>query len=390
MKTQHTQPQQQLQRVAENLYKSQSSGRYYALLKSGGKQIRKSLKTADRKLAERKLAGLRDKVSRLTSTEGKNLLFAEYDKDNPALLIGGISKRWLDSITPRLKPSTLLRRTVAIKSLSRFFRGLTVRNIGLRQVEAYLMKRSKERNPQTVNIEVETLRGILGYAVAHGMILDNPAAGIKRLRITQKPITCPTREQFVKILSHMRTNEGKRDAEQSADVVEFLGYSGWRLGEAGNLQWQHVNMELGQITIAGDPETGPKNRKAKTVPMSPPLMRLIQRLRDALPQPPQPTDKVLIVANPRKGMDTATTALRYPHFSVHSLRHFFVTNAIECGLDFRVIAGLVNHSDGGALLAKRYAHLRDAHLAASVKKLTFDAAAEEPANVIRFKTAANE
>ena len=41
--------------VAECLYRNDASGIYYALIKRGGKQIRRSLKTSDRKLAERKL-----------------------------------------------------------------------------------------------------------------------------------------------------------------------------------------------------------------------------------------------------------------------------------------------------------------------------------------------
>ena len=41
--------------VAENLYRLESSGGYYALVKKAGKQFRRSLKTNDRKLAERRL-----------------------------------------------------------------------------------------------------------------------------------------------------------------------------------------------------------------------------------------------------------------------------------------------------------------------------------------------
>jgi hypothetical protein len=42
-------------RVAENLYRLESSGGYYALLKRGDKQFRRSLKTKDCKLADRRL-----------------------------------------------------------------------------------------------------------------------------------------------------------------------------------------------------------------------------------------------------------------------------------------------------------------------------------------------
>jgi hypothetical protein len=46
-------------KVAENLFRLESSGAYYALLKKSGKQFRRSLKTQDRKLADRRLKELR-------------------------------------------------------------------------------------------------------------------------------------------------------------------------------------------------------------------------------------------------------------------------------------------------------------------------------------------
>ncbi|MDC0276757.1 hypothetical protein OAL00_07470, partial [Verrucomicrobiales bacterium] len=50
-----------------------------------------------------------------------------------------------------------------------------------------------------------------------------------------------------------------------------------------------------------------------------------------------------------------------PHFTHHSLRHFFVSNAIEVGVDFKSIAAWIGHKDGGILVAQTYGHLREAH-----------------------------
>jgi len=64
--------------VAECLYRSNASGIYYALFKRGGKQIRKSLKTSDRRLAERLLLQLKEKVGGLQPTrEQARQTFAE-------------------------------------------------------------------------------------------------------------------------------------------------------------------------------------------------------------------------------------------------------------------------------------------------------------------------
>ena len=49
-------------KVGENLYRLKTSGTYYALLKRGGKQIRKSLKTKDKELAARKLGEQRSRL----------------------------------------------------------------------------------------------------------------------------------------------------------------------------------------------------------------------------------------------------------------------------------------------------------------------------------------
>ncbi len=107
----------QFVKVAENLYRYQPSGGYYALLKRGGKQIRRSLKTQERKLAERRLADLREKVDRIDTSKGKTKIeFMEA------------AQLWLDSMQPPLKPCSFLRRQTSIKQLKRHFGPSTSHN----------------------------------------------------------------------------------------------------------------------------------------------------------------------------------------------------------------------------------------------------------------------
>ena len=82
-------------KVGENLYRHVPSGNYYALLKRGGKQFRRSLKTTDRALAQRRLSALRDQVNNLTLTAEKNATFAD------------LAKAWIETQTHALKPSSL-------------------------------------------------------------------------------------------------------------------------------------------------------------------------------------------------------------------------------------------------------------------------------------------
>src|SRR5947208_1974573 len=105
-------------KVGENLYRLESSHKYYALLKRGGKQIRRSLKTTDAALARRRLATLRTKVARLNQSPGAgSITFAE------------LACRWLENVKVKLKESSALRLSVCLKGLKPFFRGVAVRNI---------------------------------------------------------------------------------------------------------------------------------------------------------------------------------------------------------------------------------------------------------------------
>jgi len=88
------------------------NGTYYALAERGGKQIKKSLKTKDRKLAEQKLTDFVAKVDRLGSgSEYRTIGFEE------------LAKKWLASVKPESKPNSYSRRSVAINGLLPHFTG---------------------------------------------------------------------------------------------------------------------------------------------------------------------------------------------------------------------------------------------------------------------------
>ena len=77
-------------KVGENLYRLKTSGTYYALLKRGGKQIRKSLKTKDKELAARKLGELREKVSRLNTVPCEEAVKTPWTLNNNSAFDGGV------------------------------------------------------------------------------------------------------------------------------------------------------------------------------------------------------------------------------------------------------------------------------------------------------------
>src|SRR5471032_1237107 len=125
-------------RVAECLYRSDASGIYYALLKKGGKQIRRSLKTVDRKLAERRLADFREQVGRLESR-----------RDSSRLTFDEVATRWLNTWRGHLKASSVRDRAVNLRQLSTVFGGSPVRGITRAHCEAWAERRSPQVSAST-------------------------------------------------------------------------------------------------------------------------------------------------------------------------------------------------------------------------------------------------
>ena len=83
----------------------------------------------------------------------------------------------------------------------------------------------------------------------------------------------------------------------------------------------------------------------------------------------------------------ACERLGFRRFGHHTMRHFFCSNAIEAGCDFKVIAEWLGHRDGGVLVAMTYGHLRSEHSVAMARRITFDAETSESlnANVVALR-----
>ena len=80
--------------VAENLYRREPSGTYYAVLKRDGKQICKSLNSHDRKLADRRLSEFVGQAANLRPQDESRISFE------------ALAAQWLDTQRHTITPST--------------------------------------------------------------------------------------------------------------------------------------------------------------------------------------------------------------------------------------------------------------------------------------------
>jgi integrase len=110
-----------------------------------------------------------------------------------------------------------------------------------------------------------------------------------------------------------------------ADTVEFLAYSGCRIGEAQKARWEDLNEAKGCLRIL---ET--KNGKPRSIPLLPAMRDLLARIRATLRavrnKQRLADNRILSVGECQKSLTAACKRAKVTRITHHDLRHLFATD----------------------------------------------------------------
>jgi len=177
-------------------------------------------------------------------------------------------RHWLDVNRHALSAGTAKRKTQYIEGLDPFLNGTALRNIRPVQCERWVLERGVHLSASSFNHELGLMKAVFEYSRKRGLILDNPAVHIARMKINQPQISVPSRGQLKALVAAIRISDGRAGsqakAKAGADLVEILAYSGCRLGEARALRWQHVNFGQNRLIVPGTKSDSSK----RVIPMS--------------------------------------------------------------------------------------------------------------------------
>jgi integrase len=347
------------QKVGECLYRYSRNGVYYGRIKRGGKETKRSLRTTDRALAQRRLRDFRDDQQQVDPSR-RNVTLAQ------------LCDRWL-ATKKNANPKTLGTKAHVVNQIkSRWPGGSTqrVRDVAPSQPDLFLAQ--FEFGAASQNAFVTVLRELFDFAVRDNCITKSPCAHLK-FRKREKPIRrTPTYEQFKAIIADVRAQPFNADAQDSADFLEFLGLAGLGQAEAASLSRPDIDFDAGRfITFRHKTSTG------FAVPIFPQLRPLLERLCEG-----KSNDHILKLRNAKKALAGACRRLGYPSFSQRSLRRMFITRAIQLGVDVKTIAEWQGHRDGGKLILDTYSHVNPVH-SHRMAQLIAD---QEPENMVAFAT----
>jgi integrase len=357
------------QKVGECLYRY-SNGVYYGRIRVDGKEIKRSLRTADKALAKRRLSDFRDEQRQTDRSQGK-------------MTLAELCKRYLLTVRHQ-KPKTVERKTAIIERIA----PSAVPRNNKESSDAPLQRGDWPTGELTQvgkikpsdcdvwlscynfgsasrNLYVGCLKELFALAVRDRIIVTSPAAHLKSVK-REKPIRLtPSFEQFKAIIADVRAQPFNADAQDSADFLEFLGLAGLGQAEAGSLTRADIDFEAQRIiTFRHKTATG------FAVPLFPQVRPLLQRLCEGTAH----DERVFKIADAKTALSSACRRLEFPPFSQRSLRRMFVVRAIERGVDVKVIAEWQGHRDGGKLILDTYSHVNPVHSQRMAKRMTIDEA----------------
>jgi len=354
-----------------NLYRDKRTAIYYVRTKVLGRTIWKSLETSDFRIAKLrapKELGDLQKRRNTSSFLGKG-----------SGTFGNLAELYRVRVQSdtRLKPSSKIYRCQTIDAILRFrpeWNDKLIRDIRESDCLQWAAEYSGKVHGTRFNNSVGTLRAIFELGLQNGLLADNPARSIRKVRVTAKKLRLPSAEQFGDILENIESS-GAWCAYDAADLVRFLAFSGCRINEAANVKRDDVDLKAGTIRISGDPVQGTKNSESRTIPINPAMLELCTRLLEDTREPRDPKRRgkgyLLKLTECREALANACEKAGAAKIGHHDLRHLFTTRAIEAQIPIPTVARWLGHKDGGALLMRTYSHLLDTHSKAMAQRMAF-------------------
>ena len=250
----------------------------------------------------------------------------------------------------------------------------------------------KQLSDATIKHCLVLIRQIFNRAISWGMYEGtNPITATARENKKFLKIADNKRERFLsREEADLLLDELKSRSQQLHDICQLSLYTGLRMGEIFNLNWNDIDLEHENISIK-DPKSG----ESRNAYITPPLSKLFQRIKDKV-STPQPLSKLLqkIKGNASKanglvfkssngkkireisnvfnrvteklGLNENVTDQRNKVVA-HTLRHTFASWLAMQGEPFITIQKLMGHSNIEMTL--RYAHLSPSHERTAVEKL---------------------
>ena len=221
------------------------------------------------------------------------------------------------------------------------FGNVPVKELDQLRIERFLNQHMEqhELTTGTRNRHLAMLRAMFNKGVQWGIVAENPAVGIKKLRET------PPRDRFLSL------DEIKRLLALASDslrpIIITALHTGMRHGEILNLQWPDVDFVNKLIKVRES-----KSGKSRSIPMDQTLFEILRGLTSRFAQG-------FVFPNQRTHVNQTFRRLcrkaKIENFRFHDLRHTFASYLTMEGVPINTVQEYLGH--GSLAMTMRYSHL---------------------------------
>jgi integrase len=207
------------------------------------------------------------------------------------------------------------------------------------------------RTASSVNKHIHMLSRVLSYAMDSGMLVENPARKVRKLRESQNRTRVLSHEEEKRLLSTLE----RRQRAHLQPLVRLALLTGMRRGELLRMRWDtHVDFARGEVYA-----TDTKSGKDRAIPMSEDCRHLLLELKESA------TVGDYLFTYAGKPITDSLTAwaeavsdAELEDFHFHDLWHTFATRLGDAGASVFDIAALLGHSS--ISMTARYTHATEA------------------------------
>jgi integrase len=279
------------------------------------------------------------------------------------------ARAWLENYAARaVRPRVLAGYRKAIEDFVALFGARPLTALTRSDVKAFVAAKLAEGYaPASVRNRLVPLRELLGHALEDGLIVANPAAGVRIPQGNKRKLAPPSRDEVERLLAHARPD--------AVPVLTLAATCGLRRGEIFALRWADVDFEAGtihvhasnygaQVSETTKSEAGerfvPLFASARTTLAETKLRSSFTRDADfvfatAVGTPLDPGNFV------RREFKPALARAGLREFRFHDLRHFAVSALIAEGADIKLLQAIAGHASATMTL-DRYGHLMTARV----------------------------
>jgi integrase len=325
---------------------------------SNGNRIRRSLKTSNRKKAQR----IHDKVAGEVA-EGR------WFEERPKHSFKEMMDRYLSEHVSQKKSARSYRGYV--KNLLAFFgEDILISEITPPLINQFKMKRREDGvKSGTINRDLSILKNCFNIAMKQWEWVDsNPVTRIPMEKEPPGRVRFLTDEEFERLCDAC--------PEWLKPIVLIAKHTGMRKENILSLKWSQVNLFRREITIEDT-----KNDERLCVPMNDTLMELFKRLAkvrhiksqyvffhpDAKKKSAKGTLNGKRYYEVKTSFQEALKKAGIENFRFHDLRHCCASDLVREDVDLYVVQKLLGHKSQA--MTQRYAHLAQENLRKAVLRL---------------------